>query len=258
MTAPPPVTTVNEGGASACVLICEHASNHIPDEYRNLGLAPSELGRHIAWDLGAEMLARRLSGLLDAPLFLSGYSRLLIDCNRPLWGSTSIPTRSENTEIPGNRSLDAAERARRAAAYFTPFHTRISRFLDQRVAAGRPTVVVGVHSFTPIFLGVARPWHAGVLYARAAALGSALIARLAAVDGLVVGDNEPYRIAVDEDYTVPVHGDQRGIDAVLIEVRQDLLATAAASEEWALRLASALSDVLRMDAACAAAATRLP
>lgn len=239
----PAVTTLNENGASACVLVCEHASNYIPPGYRDLGLPPSELTRHIAWDIGAAALARRLSAHLDAPLFLAGHSRLLIDCNRPLWAASSIPTRSEATNIPGNHGLDAGERTRRAASCFTPFHDRIARHLDGRAALGRPAIVIGVHSFTSVFLGVARPWHAGVLYARAAALGTALIARLAAEDGLMVGDNEPYRIAVDEDYTVPVHGDQRGIDAVLIEVRQDLLATAEGIEAWALRLASALCDV---------------
>lgn len=248
---PPPVSVVNEGGSSACVLVCEHASNHIPPEYHGLGLPASELTRHIAWDFGAAALARRLSEHLDAPLFLSGRSRLLIDCNRPLAAASSIPARSEATDIPGNQALDATERARRAADWFTPFHDRIARHLDGRAARGRPSVVIGVHSFTPVFHGVARPWHAGVLYARAAPFGTALIARLAVEGGLVLGNNEPYRITEDEDYTVPVHGDQRGLDAVLIEVRQDLLGTADNIEAWALRLASALHDVPRLDGGAA-------
>lgn len=243
--SPAAVTVVNEEGSSPCVLLCEHASNHIPPEYGGLGLPPRELERHIAWDIGAAELARLLSARLDAPLFLSGVSRLLIDLNRPLWGATSIPEVGEATPIPGNQDLGPAERARRAAAWFEPFHCRVARLLDRRQAEGRPAVVVGVHSFTPVFLGVRRPWHAGVQYARAAEFGSALVARLAAAgDGLVVGDNEPYPVEAAMDYTVPVHGDARGLDAALLEVRQDLLATAEAREGWAARLAAALSDVL--------------
>ncbi|MBV8526015.1 MAG: N-formylglutamate amidohydrolase [Acetobacteraceae bacterium] len=235
----------NETGSSTYVLVCEHASNYIPREYGGLGLPPQDLERHIAWDIGAAALAQQLSSLLDAPLFVSGYSRLLIDCNRPPLAPTSIPVRSEATEIPGNRDLDEAERERRAAAYFWPFQTRIARALDERAAAGRPTALLGIHSFTPIFLGVQRPWHVGVLYARAAAFSQALIAQLAADRALVVGDNQPYRVTEEEDYTVPVHGDARGIDAAGIEVRQDLLATTTSKgvAEWASRLAAALSDL---------------
>jgi predicted N-formylglutamate amidohydrolase len=245
------VTVANEDGPSPFVLVCEHACNHIPPEYGRLGLPPRELERHIAWDIGAADLARGLSRLLDAPLFLSGCSRLLIDLNRPLGTPTSIPTLSEATAIPGNRDLRPEERARRAEAWFVPFHDRVARHLDGRAASGRPAVVVGVHSFTPVFLGVARPWHAGVLYARAASFGRALVARLAAEEGLEVGDNEPYRIEAEMDHTVPVHGDGRGIDAVLLEVRQDLLATTGGREEWASRLAAALSGALAEGGAAA-------
>lgn len=237
------MAVVNQAGASPVVLVCEHASNHIPARYHRLGLPQAELERHIAWDIGAADLAGQLSVLLDAPLFLSGYSRLLIDCNRPPGSSTSIPTRSEDTVIPGNLDLDAAEVARRRAAWFTPFQDRIARHLDARVAASRPTIIIGVHSFTPVFQGVARPWHAGVQYARATALAAGLVAQLRARGDLTVGDNQPYRIEAEHDYTVPVHGDARGIPAVLIEVRQDLLATPAGIAGWATRLAGVLGAV---------------
>ena len=244
-SGPPAVTAVNEGGASPYVLLCEHASNHIPAPYAGLGLEPDDLRRHIAWDIGAASLARCLSNLLDAPLFLSGYSRLLIDCNRPLGAPTSIPTVSEATIIPGNQGLDAAERARRAAAYHAPFHRRVEQALDGR-AAGRPTIVIGVHSFTPVFLGERRPWHAGVLYGQATAFGQTLATRIGADPTLCVGDNEPYRVTPNTDYTVPVHGDRRGITAALIEVRQDLIGDDAGVEAWAARLAPALADVARV------------
>lgn len=237
------MTAVNEAGASPVVLVCEHASNHIPARYHRLGLPRAELDRHIAWDIGAADLARRLAVLLDAPLFLSGYSRLLIDCNRPLGSSTSIPVRSEDTVIPGNIGLDADEVARRQADWFMPFQDCIARHLDARVAASRPTIVVGVHSFTPVFQGVPRPWQAGVLYAQATGLAAGLIAQLRTPGDLTVGDNAPYRIEAEHDYTVPVHGDARGIPAVLIEVRQDLLATPSDIAAWASRLAQALHAV---------------
>jgi len=234
--APRAVTALNEGGASRFVLLCEHASNFIPEEYASLGLPAAELERHIAYDIGAAKLARRLSGLLDAPLFLAGYSRLLIDLNRPWRAPSSIPEVSEATVIPGNIGIDAAERARRQAAWFTPFHDRVAAFLDTRPGA----VVIGVHSFTPVYLGEARPWHAGILYGKAARFGTALVHALAEDPALEVGDNEPYRIDPDYDYTVPVHGDARGCDAVLLEVRQDLLGDDAGCEAWARRLAAVM------------------
>lgn len=226
------------------MLLCEHASNHIPATYAGLGLPPAELERHIAWDIGAAALARQLAARLDAALFLSGYSRLLIDCNRPLGTPTSIPVRSEATDIPGNRHLSAAAVAYRQAAYFQPFQDRVAAHLDARIGAKRPSLVVGVHSFTPVFHGAARPWHAGVLYAAAADFAGRLLAALRADPALVVGDNEPYRIEPEHDHTVPVHGDGRGLPAALLEVRQDLLADAAGIEAWAARLHGVLTAAL--------------
>ena len=238
--APAAVTLHNPDGASPFVLLCEHASNFIPAEYAALGLPAAELGRHIAWDIGAAVLARKLSARLDAPLFVAGYSRLLIDLNRPLRASSSIPELSEATPIPGNLGIDAAERARREAAWFTPFHDAVAALLDARAAAGHDTAVIGVHSFTPTYLRVSRPWHAGILHGAATRFGTALVRALAEDPGLVIGDNEPYRIEPEYDYTVPIHGDARGLDAVLLEVRQDLLADDAGCEAWASRLAAAL------------------
>jgi predicted N-formylglutamate amidohydrolase len=242
---PPAVTIVNEAGRSPLVLLCEHASNHIPARYGRLGLRDADLERHIAYDIGAAAVARLLSARLDAVLLLSGYSRLLIDCNRPLAAPSSIPERSEDTAIPGNIGIDAAERAERDRLFFAPFRERVAALLDSRLQAGRPTLLIGMHSFTPVFLGVPRIWHAGFLYARATKLGAALIAALRAADAsLVVGDNEPYRVTDDTDYTVPYQGDARGIEAALIEVRQDLITTQAGQAAWAERLATLLTKVL--------------
>lgn len=242
MGLPPAVEAANAAGRSRYVLTCEHASNFIPEEYRALGLPAHELQRHIAWDIGAAAVARRLAALIDAPLFLSGYSRLLIDCNRPVGSETSIPAVSETTDIPGNQGLTAEERERRAQDFYWPFQTAVRDHLDQRKARGRETVIVGIHSFTPVFKGFVRPWHAGILFRKSAAFGEAFVDALTA-PGLVVAANEPYSIDDKSDYTVPVHGEARGLDAVLVEVRQDLIADAPGAEEWAQRLARALQGL---------------
>ena len=237
---PDAVEVLNERGRSDIVLLCEHASNHMPAEYRQLGLDASHLQRHIAWDIGAAAVTRLLSARLDAPAFLSGYSRLLIDLNRPLGTPGSIPVLSEDTDIPGNVGVDAAERDRREKIMFSPFHDRVAAHLDHRVTERRPTRIVTIHSFTPVFLGVARPWHAGVLHDRAADLAEAILSGLRTNAALNVAANVPYVISRDADYAVPVHGDDRGIPAVLVEIRQDLLANRSGIEEWANRLAAAL------------------
>lgn len=236
---PPAAETVNPDGKSPYVLLCEHASNYIPARYQGLGLDEAELERHIAWDIGVAPIARDLSKALDAPLVLSGYSRLLIDCNRPVGVASAIPEISESTRIPGNIGLSAAERQLRADAFYWPFQQAVARLLDRRQAAKMRTLVFGVHSFTPVFKGVERPWHAGILFRKAETFGQALVAALQE-PGLNVVANEPYRIEDDSDQTVPVHGEARGLDAVLIEIRQDLIGHRDGQIAWAKRLAPAL------------------
>ena len=232
---------VNETGRAPYVLLCEHASRLLPNGYARLGLPAAEFDRHIAWDIGAAELATRLACLLDAPLFLAGYSRLLIDLNRPPGSPSSIPQISEATSIPGNVGLDAAEAERRRELCFAPFHDAVAAHLDAR--SGRPSAVVGIHTFTPVFHNATRPWHAGVLFGRAERFGLDLAAAIEARCGGLVGRNEPYRISLDEDYTVPVHGDARGLAAALIEVRQDLVADVFNIERWSRLLANALLSV---------------
>lgn len=237
---PAPVEALNEKGSSDIVLLCEHASNHVPAEYGGLGLEAHQLGRHIAWDIGAAGVTRALSARLDAPAFLSTYSRLLIDLNRPLDAPSSIPSRSEDTVIPGNEGLGPEERRRRADRMFRPYHDRVAAFLDERQRLRRSTRLVTIHSFTPVFLGVARPWHAGLLFDAAAGFAEEMIRNLSREDGLNVAPNEPYVISRDSDYAVPIHGDDRGIPAVLVEIRQDLISDAAGVAAWAERLAAAI------------------
>lgn len=243
-SSPPVARVVNAQGSSSYVLLCEHASRYIPEKYQDLGLAPSELARHIAWDIGAEEVAVQLSNHLDAPLVCANYSRLLIDLNRPVDSSSSVPHLSEATFIPGNANLSRAERQARIDAYFTPFQTCVGRLLDARVATRRSTTIIGVHSFTPVYNGVERPWQAGILFRKSAQFGSALVAALGG-PAANIAENEPYQIDDESDYTVPVHGEARGLDAVLVEIRQDLIATASGAKVWAERLTKALTLCLR-------------
>jgi predicted N-formylglutamate amidohydrolase len=237
---PRPVTFDNEAGRSVFFLTCDHAGRAIPRRLDRLGLPEHETERHIAWDIGIGAVGRQLSRLLDAAVILQTYSRLVIDCNRDPKVPSSIPEISETTEIPGNRNLDGAARAARIHAIFRPYHDAIGTALDRRAAAGRASVLVALHSFTPVFKGVARPWHTAVLYNRDARLAHPLFELLSTEDGLVVGDNEPYRVTDLTDYTVPVHGERRGLPHVEIEIRQDLIAQSAGQTEWAERLARLL------------------
>lgn len=239
---PPAVSVENEHGASHYVLICEHASRFIPKRYNGLGLGEVDLRRHIAWDIGAKDVAQRLSQVIDAPLIHANYSRLLIDLNRPVNSRTSIPEISELTVIPGNQNLSPQERQSRIDFLFKPFQQRVTALLDARARLKKATAVLAVHSFTPVFKGVARPWNAGVLYRRSSALGEALIAALGGADAGIAA-NQPYQIEDEGDYTVPVHGESRGLDAVLLELRQDLIDTTDSARKWADRLALAVRSI---------------
>jgi predicted N-formylglutamate amidohydrolase len=237
---PHPVTLDNEAGRSVFLLTCDHAGRAIPRRLGRLGLPPHETERHIAWDIGIGAVGRQLARLLDAALVLQTYSRLVIDCNRDPDVPSSIPEISETTEIPGNRGLGDAARAARVEAIFRPYHDTIAAALDRRAAAGRSSVLVALHSFTPVFRGVARPWHAAVLYNRDPRLAHPLFRLLSAEDGLVIGDNEPYAVSDLTDYTVPVHGERRSLPHIEIEIRQDQIADPAGQTAWAERLARLL------------------
>ena len=241
-SAPPAYRVVNESGRSPYVLICEHASNFMPPRYNGLGLPESELRRHIAWDIGAADTALKLSRLIDAPLVLANYSRLLIDLNRPPRSVTAIPEVSETTRIPGNCDLDEAERNRRIDTLFNPFQACVAALLDSRAAAGKTTRLLAVHSFTPVYKGLVRPWHAGVLYRKSRDMGEGLIAALGGAAAQVTA-NQPYQIEDESDYTIPIHGEARNLDAILLEIRHDLIDDMDKAAEWATRLARALTTI---------------
>jgi predicted N-formylglutamate amidohydrolase len=237
---PAPVTVYNAAGASPFLLLADHAGNLMPRSLGRLGLSEAEGRRHIAWDIGIAELGPLLADALDATLIRQNYSRLVIDCNRAPGVPTSIVALSEHTEIPGNQGLGPAEAAVRVREIFEPYHGRIVAELDRREAAGRPTVLLAMHSFTPVFKGVARPWHVGVLYNRDPAFGRIMGELLRAEGDLVVGDNEPYAISDETDYTIPVHGEKRGLPHVEFEIRQDLIAEQDGQLAWAERLARLL------------------
>lgn len=233
----PPVRVTRPDGRSDFFLTADHAGRAIPRRLGDLGLPESERCRHIAWDIGIAGVTEMLSGALDAPAVLQVYSRLVIDCNRPLTSPTSIAVRSERTDIPGNLDLPRAEIGARVREIFAPYHARIVEELDKRRAARQPTILISVHSFTPVFTDVARSWHVGMLYHRDARVAHALLALIRAEGQWVVGDNEPYSISDGSDYAIPVHGEQRGLPHVELEVRQDLIADEAGQAEWAERIA---------------------
>ena len=241
---PAPFQVHRPQGTSPFILIADHAGQSIPARLGDLGVAQAERDRHIGWDIGIAGVTERLSEMLDAFAILQTYSRLVIDCNRPLEAAGSIVTSSDGTPVPGNQAVDDNEKVARALEIFAPYHARITQELDQRSAGPQAPVLIAMHSFTPTFSGTARPWHAGVLYHRDTRLAHALLAALRAEPGLVVGDNEPYSISDGSDYAVPVHGEQRGLLHVELEIRQDLIADAQGQHEWAERLARILPALL--------------
>ena len=240
---PQPFEVVEGGAQSPWVLVCDHASRTLPRGLGSLGLSARDLERHIAWDIGAAALARRLRQALDGWLILQNYSRLVIDCSRPLTSPDSIAERSEDTVIPGNQGASREQAALRVEGIFEPYHARIRRELDERTSRGQASVLVFVHSFTPTFRGVARAWHAGVLYHRDTRLALPLLAALRREPDLVIGDNEPYAASALTDYGIIEHGERRGLRCVELEIRQDLLGDENGVNAWSERLARLLKNV---------------
>jgi predicted N-formylglutamate amidohydrolase len=248
---PPAFEVLNPEGSASALLVCDHASKRIPRRLGSLGLGADQLADHIAWDPGAAEVARGLSARLDAPLVLSGYSRLVIDPNRPLASPESIPEQSDGVQVPGNHDLTRQAREGRAAALYDPYHHAIARLLAGRT--GRPTLLLSIHSFTPALGGEQRPWPIGVACWRDHRLADAMLHALRRPGDLLVGDNQPYAVDDEHDYTLPTHGEGRGIPYVMIEIRQDLVRTPADIASWVERLAGAYK---RLEADAAALSAR--
>lgn len=236
---------VSPAGRSAVLLTADHAGRAIPRRLANLGLNDRVLDTHVAWDLGVAGLALRLSSRLDAFLILHNYSRLVVDANRPPQAPDSIVSHSEEAAaITANANLSPAERQQRLDEIFHPYHRRIAAELEARIRRGQPSVLVMLHSFTPVLGAEVRPWHVGVLHGRDGRLARRIRLELERERGLLVGDNEPYAVSDASDYTLVVHGEGRRIPHVELEIRQDLLATEAGQQDWAERLAAVLEPSL--------------
>ncbi len=228
----PPFYVVNETGASRFFLTADHAGCVIPRALGDLGLSAAERGRHIAWDIGIAEVTRGLAAALDATAVLQTYSRLVIDCNRPPDVPSAFPQVSEATPVPGNVGLSEADKQARRRAVFDPYHDEIARLLAAR--PGR--IYLAMHSFTPVYLGAARAVEIAVLYHRNPRASHLLAELLRREGGLVVGENEPYRVSDATDYGVPVHAEGGGLDYIEIEIRQDLIGDAAGQAAWVARL----------------------
>mgnify|MGYP001263269042 CR=1 FL=1 len=233
---PQPFTVINPAGTSPLVLVCDHANNRVPKKLDNLGLSAAELATHIAWDPGAALVAMTLSKELDAALVLSEYSRLVIDCNRPLESPQLVAELSAGIVVPGNQALSAEERESRIREVFQPYHDAVRDLLEQRT---KPAALMSIHSFTPQLHDTPRPWHIGVACYRDCRFASALFSALSENRDICVGFNEPYAIETEFDYTIPEHGEGRGLPSAMVEIRQDVLTTAVETDQWARRLVQA-------------------
>lgn len=241
---PPAVTLVNEAGAAPVVLLCDHASNAIPAALGTLGLDEAARARHIAWDIGAAEVTRLLAEMLDAPALLSGYSRLVIDCNRALDDPTSSRQISDGTIVPGNRGLDDAARGARADACYRPYHRAVTEVIEQVTARDLMPVIVSVHSCTPVMKGFERPWHIGVLSNTDRRMTDLVIAELSRDSALCIGDNQPYSGLDPHGYTIETHALPSGWPNALLEIRQDLIDTRHGIQHWAELIGAALRKVL--------------
>ncbi|BCH34255.1 N-formylglutamate amidohydrolase [Mesorhizobium sp. L-8-10] len=240
---PEPVEVVNPDGGSRFFITCEHAGRAVPASLGDLGVSDSEMDRHIAYDVGAEGFSRRLSALLDAPLVLQRYSRLVIDCNRPLEAADCIPEVSDRTPVPANAGLGVEHRRRRFEEIHQPFHRKVAQMLDKRAASAEETILVSAHSFTPKLVGgTSRPWFVGALSNRDASFAEAFLAELgSARPDVPCAHNQPYIVDDLSDYTIPVHGEGRGLPHVLLEIRNDLISDRDGQERWATLVAAVLA-----------------
>jgi predicted N-formylglutamate amidohydrolase len=240
-----PVVLVNETGRSPILLVVEHAGRRIPKALGTLGLPASELDRHIAWDIGADGLARSLSQLLDAPLVLQRYSRLVYDCNRPPESPGAMPVISESTRIPGNEEPQPTHSAKaRTDALYRPFHAAVARLIEAR----ENPVLVTVHSFTPVYKGKPRTLDLGILHDSDTRLADRLLRACEAEPELAVRRNEPYGPQDGVTHTLVLHALPRGLENVMLEVRNDLIADEPGQQRMAARLAPLLAQAVQTDA----------
>jgi predicted N-formylglutamate amidohydrolase len=229
-------------GSGDFVLLCDHASNHVPRELHRLGLTDSDLARHIALDIGAADITALLSKLLDAPAILCATSRLVIDCNRHLDAADLIPENSDGTPIPGNQGLSRSSRTMRIDRWFTPYHDAVEQVLTARADRGLAPTVLSIHSMAADMAGRHRPWQIAVSSHQDRRLAEPVLAALRSPGDVIVGDNQPYDLDPSVDFSIPYHAMRRNWPYLQIEFRQDEVANPAGQKNWANRFAAALSS----------------
>lgn len=240
----PPFMTYNDHGESSVVLVADHASPFFPASMNQLGLADWVVERHVACDLGSDKLARFLADELNAQAVLAGFSRLIVDPNRKLEDPTAFPEISDGIAIPGNIGLDDEQKALRVQSFFKPYHDAITKKLDIFEQKGVVPVVISVHTCTPVFDRVVRPWHIGIMWDTDPRIAVPLIDHFNQIEEICIGDNEPYSGRHPHDFTIDYHAEPAGLPHVGIEVRQDLVGDAEGARKWAAILAGGLRDIL--------------
>ena len=241
---PAPFEEINRDGPTPMLLLCDHASRRVPLALGDLGLEASSFDRHIAYDIGAESVSQRLSTSLDAPLVAAGFSRLVIDLNRPVGHQESIVKEIDATHIPANRDLNETAKRQRISELFKPYHDAVDRALARLWERGTPPAILSVHSFSPDYGDTPRPWDIGVLWNRDPRIALPLMDMLTA-HGLNVGDNKPYS-GQQLAYTIDVHGGATGLANCVIEINQDQVRDAAGIVRWATILEDIMPGILKV------------
>lgn len=242
-----PFTIVNADGLARAVLTCDHAGNHVPSAFNSLGLSDEHLSQHIAWDIGAAALTKQLAAQLDTPAIMATYSRLFIDPNRMLGSAGSILRVSDGVEVPGNQTVTREEASLRADLSFWPYHHEVEKALRLSEFRKGTVAYIAVHSFIPSMSGARRPWDVGVLYGCDDRMAKPCLAMLRQVDGICVGDNQPYSAAYPPGYGFEAYGTSAGRPHIMLEIRQDLLTTTQGIVRWADILTDALRRILLDD-----------
>lgn len=241
---PPPFVTYNDHGKTPVLLVADHASPLIPAGMNQLGLADWVLERHVAWDVGVDKLTQFLADKLDAQAVLAGFSRLIVDPNRKPGAASAFPEISDGIAIPGNLDLDEEQKDLRLQSFFNPYHDKITQRLERFDKQGIVPALIAVHTCSPVFDRVVRPWHIGIMWDRDPRIPVPLMKRFAQMDGICIGDNEPYSGRHPHDFTIDYHAEPAGLPHVGFEVRQDLVRDDEGAKKWAGILADGLSEIL--------------
>jgi predicted N-formylglutamate amidohydrolase len=241
---PPPYTVLSVPAAHPALLVCDHATNRVPARLDGLGVSPADLKTHFAVDVGAAAVSELISQRLRLPAVLTGYSRLVVDCNRRLDDATAFPDQIDGVIVPGNQGLTQSQREARANSLYWPYHHAVREQLSALESLGAAPALIAIHSFTPELGGQQRPWHFGVLWDKDPRIPRSLLVSLGAVAGVQVGDNEPYSGKHPHDFTIDHHAEAEGLPHVSIEIRQDLIETDEGVQHWGGILADTLEQVL--------------